>query len=459
MLAVASLGVTRFVFVALLAHRAPESVVAEVGVLYSLATLSSLALPAGAASAMSKFVPFHRGGGSPAAARAVYRYLSRLTLAGGTALGLAAGLVAYTRLHASLADSVAVVLLAVSFSLYSVDKASLYGFDRVAPYTRLELSTSALAIATTALVVFVIGTGYLLPLALGYSVFVVGARFLVRRDVTGPGAPFDRREVTGFVVLACLGTLASTGFTQGLPLLARGLDIGAAEVAQFTTVIALVAPLYFLPRALNLALFPAMAHAQGAGDVGAVRRHTDVSTRALVVVLAPLFGVAVLVAPELLTLYGGARYAPAGTVLQVVLLGTYASVIQVAAVNALSSGSRRQVRIPVTSAVTGALVGCALAPLLARGLGPVGLALGYALGTAVIAGGPIVATWRLHRMRWGGVLGRAFALLAAATVASILLDGAASLRWVTVMPFLVACAVLLGRDLRELLAVARSRGR
>jgi O-antigen/teichoic acid export membrane protein len=458
MLAVASLGVTRFVFVALLAHRAPQSVVAEVGVLYSLATLSSLALPAGAASAMSKFVPFHRGGGSPAAARAVYRFLSRLALAGGVVLGLAAGLVAYTRLHASAADALGVVLLAVSFSLYSVDKASLYGFDRVAPYTRLELTTSALAIATTALVVFVIGTGYLLPLALGYTVFVVGARFLVRRDVTGPGAPFDRREVGGFVVLACLGTLASTGFTQGLPLLARGLDVGAREVAQFTAVIALVAPLYFLPRALNLALFPAMAHAQGAGDLGAVRRHTDVSTRALVVVLAPLFGVAVLLAPELLTLYGGTRYAAAAAVLQVVLLGTYASVIQVAAVNALSSGSQRQVRIPVTSAVTGALVGCVLAALLAWRLGSVGLALGYALGTAVIAGGPIVATWRLHRMRWAGVLGRAFALLAVATVAAVWLAGAVPLRWAAAAGFLALCAVVLRRDLRGLVAVARSRG-
>jgi O-antigen/teichoic acid export membrane protein len=466
MLAVASLGLTRFVYVSLLAHRAPQDVVAEVGALYALATLSSLALPAGAASAMSKFVPFHRGRGSAATARAVHRFLSRLGLAGGVVLGLAAGVVAYTRLDAPLGDSVAVVLLAVTFSLYSVDKAALYGFDRVAPYTRLELFTSALAIASTALVVFVIGTGYLLPLALGYAVFVLGAKFLLRRDTVGEVAPagsFDRREVVVFVGLACLGTLASTGFTQGMPLLAKAF-LGPESVAHFTAVIALVAPMYFLPRALNLALFPAMAHAQGAGDVGAVRRHTDVSTRALMVLLLPLFGAAVLLAHELLALYGGRAYAEAAPVFQLVLVGTYLSVVQVAAVNALSSGSQRHVRIPVTSSVVGAVLGCVLAPVLAAYLGPVGLALGYIVGTAFIGGGPIVATWRIHRMAWAGVVARVLVLLAAAVVTGILLGRAdlpVATRVVTDVAvtavFLVLCGAVLARDVRMLLAVARNR--
>jgi O-antigen/teichoic acid export membrane protein len=297
-------------------------------------------------------------------------------------------------------------------------------------------------------------------------VFVAGARLLLRRDTAGEVAPagsFDRREVAGFVGLACLGTLASTGFTQGMPLLARAF-VGPDAVAAFTLVIALVAPMYFLPRALNLALFPAMAHAHGAGDVGAVRRHTDVLTRALVVLLVPLFGVAVLVARELLTVYGGGGYAEAAPVFQLVLVGTYLSVIQVAAVNALSSGTRRQVRIPVTSAVTGALVGCALAPLLAAEFGAVGLAAGYVAGTAVIAGGPIVATWRLHRMRWAGVLARALGLLALAAVAGAWLDTAAPPGAVRIGVALAAAAgfvavalAVLHRDVRGLLAVARRR--
>jgi O-antigen/teichoic acid export membrane protein len=460
MLALVALGLTRFLYVSMLAHQAPQRVVAEVGALYALATLSSLALPAGAASALAKFVPFQTGRAAPATARAVYRFVSRLGVAGGVVLGLAAGAVAYVRLGASAADAVAVVLLAVSFSVYSVDKAAMYGFGRVGAYARLELSTSALAIASTALVVFVIGTGYLLPLAVGYTAFVVGSRLLLRRDTRGEATPaFDHREVLAFVGLACLGTLASTGFTQGMPLLAT-VFLTPAAVAHFTAVTALVAPMYFLPRALNLALFPAMSHAQGAGDVGAVRRHTDVSTRALVVLLAPLFGVVVLLAEDILTLYGGRSYAVAAPVLQVVLLGTYLSVVQVAAVNALSSGDRRQVRVPVSSAVAGALVGCALAPVLASAYGPVGLAVAFLVGTAVIAGGPVLVTWRNHGMAWTGVFGRALALLVLAGTVGAWLDPVESglaLRLAAAASFLLLCAAVLYRDVRGLLDAARSR--
>ena len=72
---------------------------------------------------------------------------------------------------------------------------------------------------------------------------------------------------------------------------------------------ALVAPLYFLPRALGMALFPAMAHAHGAGDTDAVRRHADLSTRALLVLLAPLFAAAIPLAREVLVLVIGAEYS------------------------------------------------------------------------------------------------------------------------------------------------------
>jgi O-antigen/teichoic acid export membrane protein len=233
-----------------------------------------------------------------------------------------------------------------------------------------------------------------------------------------------------------------------------------AAVAHFTAVTALVAPMYFLPRALNLALFPAMSQAQGAGDVGAVRRHTDVSTRALVVLLAPLFGVAVMLAEDILTLYGGRTYAVAAPVLQVVLLGTYLSVVQVAAVNALSSGDRRQVRIPVSSAVTGALIGCALAPVLASTHGPVGLAVAFLVGTAVIAGGPVIATWRNHGMAWTGVFARALALLLLAGTGGAWLDTvepAVALRLGAAAVFLLLSTAVLHRDVRGLIAVAGRR--
>jgi O-antigen/teichoic acid export membrane protein len=466
MLALVSLGVTRLVHGSLVTHAASKARYAEVVTLIAVATITSLALPAGVASAMSKFIPYQRGRGAEPAARGVYRYLSRLGGGASLAFGLLVGLITPHLLGIGVRDAVLVGLLTFTFSVYSFDKAALYGFDRVGAYTRLELSTGVLTIGTTVALIATGWQGYLFPLVLGYGVFVLGTRLLLRRDISGPVAPhgaFDRREVTVFVGLACAGTLASTGFLQGTTLLAHALS--RDEVAYFGAAVALVSPMYFLPRALNLALFPAMAHAQGAGDLGVVRRHTDTSTRALFVLLAPLFGIALLVSREVLVLFGSEKFAPGTIVLQLMLGATYLSVVQVACVNALSSGSQRQVRVPVTSAVIGAAVGLVLAFALSRPLGATGIALAYLLGTAVIAGGPIVVTWRLHRMDWVSPVARSLAVLACAGVGAVWLDrlaatGLARYERVAVVAviFVGLATVLAYSEVRSLLANARRRG-
>jgi O-antigen/teichoic acid export membrane protein len=465
MLALVSLGVTRLVHASLVTHAASKAQYAEVVTLIAVATITSLALPAGVASAMSKFIPYQRGRGAEPAARAVYRYLSRLGGVASVLFGVLVSLVTPFLFGIGMRDAVLVGLLTFTFSLYSFDKAALYGFDRVGAYTRLELSTGALTIGATVVVIASGWSGYLLPLVLGYGIFVVGTRILLRRDVAGPvAAPraLDRREVNVFVALACTGTLASTGFLQGTTLLAHALS--RDEVAYFGAAVALVSPMYFLPRALNLALFPAMAHAQGAGDLGVVRRHTDTSTRALFVLLAPLFGIALLVAREVLVLFGSEKFAPGTTVLQLMLGATYLSVVQVACVNALSSGSQRQVRVPVTSAVAGASVGLVLAFVLSHPLGATGIALAYLIGTAVIAGGPIVITWRLHGMHWVSPVARSLAVLALAAAGAVWLNrltltGAARYERVAlgvVVFAAIAVAVLYG-EVRTLLLNARRR--
>ena len=84
-----------------------------------------------------------------------------------------------------------------------------------------------------------------------------------------------------------------------------------------------------------------MARATGPPSAGIWIPH-----RALLVVLAPLFAAALPVARDVLVLFFGQRYAGGAAVLQLLLVATYVAVIQVAAVNALSSGSRRDVRVP-----------------------------------------------------------------------------------------------------------------
>jgi O-antigen/teichoic acid export membrane protein len=426
MVGLVALGLTRLVHISLVGRATDKATVALVGTLIGVATTAGLFLPGGLASAASKFIPFHRGKGDSGTAWAVHRLLSWSGIVTAVALGTIVGAGTGVLLDLSPADTAAVSVLTAVFSVYSIEKGALYGFDRVAPYARLEIAGSVVAIGSTVVVVTVGGHAYLAPLILGYSVLIVGAWVLLRRRITNPSVRVSRparREITEFVLLASAGGLASAGLLQLLPLLARWFTT-EDEVSYFVTGVALVAPLYFLPRALGMALFPAMAHAHGSGDTDAVRRHADLSTRALLVVLAPLFAAAIPLAREALVLLIGSEYAAGALVLQLLLVATYLAVIQVAAVNALSSGTPREVRIPVFSAVAGALLGLLLLVPLGLWLGGTGVGLGYLIATGAGAAGPIVATWRRYRMSWAGPLIRALVVLTVGLAAGLAVEAA-----------------------------------
>ena len=470
MVGMAALGLTRLIHGSLVVRATDAQTYGRVGVLIAVATIASLLLPAGVSSALPKFVPFLHGRGDPHAARAAYRLLSRLGLAGALVFGLAAAAVAAAVLDLPARDTAQLAALAIAFSLYSIDKAALYAYQRVTAYARLELATSALAVLATVVVVAAGWPVYLAPLALGYTVFAVCARLLLRDQVAPrsggqPGAglgPVPLAEVFGYVALACLGTLASQGFLQGTQLLAEAFAT-PTEVGYFAAAVTLVTPMYFLPRALSVALFPTMARAHGAGDVAAVRRHADLSTRALFVVLAPVFAAGILLAPEVLLLYGGSTLAAGSGVLQFMLAATFLAVCAVAAVNTLSSGDGWQVRTPVASAVAGALTGLAVVALLGRPLGALGVGIGYLAGTAVTAGGPLLAVWRRHAMAWQGPVLTALGVVAAAlTVGAV--ARSVDLSSGTRVALDVGCALavvaaslgLLAGHLREILSDVRN---
>lgn len=481
MLALIALGGTRLIHSSLVFRATDYETFSLVGILIAAAVTAGLFLPAGLASAASKFLPYLRGAGDHAGSYRVYRALVRGGYAAAAGLALVVGLGMGLLFDLSVGDSVSVGLLTAAFSLYSVEKGALYGFDRVAPYVRLELVCSAVAIAATVLVVAVGATLYLAPLTLGYAILVAGAWWTLRRrraggdraggdQVGGSGdaqpsaaSTVTSREVIGFVALASVGALASAGLLQLLPLLARSFTT-PVEVSYFVAVVNLVAPLYFLPRALGMALFPAMAHAHGAGDRDTVRRHLDISTRALMVLLAPLFACALLLARDVLFLFGNERITEGAALLRLVLVATYLAVIQVAAVNALSSGSRRDVRVPVFSAVAGLVVALVALVPLGHFMGAAGVALAYLAAVIVQAGGPIVAAWRKHEMAWTGPLVGSLGVVVGALAVAYTVDtfrpagaGGALLDVAVAVLVLAAGTAVLRRDIRAVLESARRR--
>jgi O-antigen/teichoic acid export membrane protein len=433
-----------------------------VGVLIAVALVLSLVLPAGINSAIARYVPYSMGQGDLASARGTYAWLWRVGIGSSAALGLiAAAGAAYVGARPD--DVVQVGLLTAAYSVYVIYKAGLYAFDRVGRYLRLEILCSVIIVVTTVVVLLARERWFLVPQVAGYAAFGFTAHLALSRHAAGARAVrrSERFGIAMYVVVACVGTVASAGFLQLTQILAA-VNATLGDAAYFTATITLVSALYFLPRALSLALFPFLAEAHGAGDLDAVRTHADRTTRALLCLLAPLFAIAITLAGEALAVYGGSRFYAGALIMQLVLVASYLSVIQVPSVNALSSASGHGLRRTAGWAVTGACAGLLSMTILGPAMGGPGIALAYLFGTGVTACGPVIAVWRQYRMSWAGPLLRAVGVVAIAFLGARLLvsvvpangipwirDGAAALLAT------VVSAAVLHRDLLWAWHVAR----
>lgn len=464
MVALLVLGGTRVAYGAMISRVASHETFGTVGLLLAITMIASYLTPAGLGSAIARFIPFSRGAGDDSLARGFHRLLRGASITASVVLGLMAGAFVALVLGRNAEAAIQAGMLTVAYSLYTTEKSSLYGFGRVDRYVRLEMLSSGITLLATPIVI-VFGGWYLLPFVIGYVIFVAGARWIVRSDTTGPVVrPGNAavRELAVYVALASAGTAASAGFLQGTQLLAA-LFATTSEIAYFAAAVTLITPLYFLPRALSLALFPSMSEAHGAGEVDVVRRQSDLSTRALLAFLAPVIAAGEFLAPEILTIFGGSSYAAGAPVLQIMLGAAFVAVVQVAAVNALSS-SGSELRIPVGWAVTGCLTGLAIVAVIGGPMGGTGVALAYLAGTFITAAGPIVVVWRRYRMPWAGSFSRALGVVAVAIVAGRLLDGVAAsglpawlLHGIMAVAAGLAAIVILRGDLAPILAAVVPR--
>ena len=410
-------GATRVLYGSMVSRATDPETYGLIGVLIAISLILSLVLPAGINSAIARYVPYSLGQGAQGNATTLYRSLLRFGLIASAGLGaLAAAGAAVAGLGRT--EIVEVGLLTAAYSSYVLYKAGLYGFDLVPRYLLLEILSSGTILMSTVYVVVTGSAWYLAPQVAGYSIFVVAAHLVLRAPTarSAPDGSINYREVAGYVALACVGTVASAGFLQATQVLAARFAL--SDAAYFTATITLVSMLYFLPRALSLALFPFMAQAHGAGDLTVVRGHADKSTRALLTLLSPVFVIGIFVSGEALVIYGGPPFLAGALILQIVLLASYLSVIQVPSVNTLSSASREGLRLSAGWAVIGAIVGLALVPVAGPLIGSAGIAVAYFIGTAVTASGPITIVWRRYRMHWTGPVIRAVGAVGIAFVAA-----------------------------------------
>jgi O-antigen/teichoic acid export membrane protein len=440
-------GAQRFLYTLLLGRLAGPALVGTVNSLFSLALFASLLWPAATGAAAAKFVAAARGRGDEDGARAMAAFLARRTVVSSLLCAVPAVVVAAVFLDAGPATLVSLAGLVLAYSGFMFVRGLQFGTGQIPRATAWDVG---LTVATLGGVLIVLVTRspavLLLPFVVGYGVFAVQG-WPRRTSAQVPRAA--RREADGFVLLGVLGNVASGGFLQ-LSMVVAGASDTPERAGYYAVALSLATPASLFARSLSMVLFPAMAEAIGRGDLAAVRHQADLGTRTLVATMVPLFGVLAVLAGPVVRLLYGPEFEPSAPLLVVLLLAVMLVSVAVAATNSLTSRSQAGMRVSAFSSAAGALLGIGVWVALVPGSGVDGVAVGYLVGTVVIAGSPMAVAWRWDRHRWGGLSVRLAAgvlLVGVALAVQARLDGGLLADVAVAAGLVVVWALVAGREL------------
>lgn len=362
----------------------------------SLANILSLTWPTSTGGAASRFIARARGeGGNP---EAVARFLGVRSLQAIVVLGLSS-IPLWVLIGGDVGQSWVIALLVAGYSGYAFARGVHFGAGQSSRQIKWDLVTSTLGVAGL-LGMLLAGASpiyVLVPLGLAYLAYSCacwpwGARGEVNSDL--------RRELDSFVAWASLGTLASAGFVQ-FAMVTAVVVAGRHEAGMFAAAMALAAPAAMIANSLSMVLFPSMAEALGRGDHRGMENQLDRSTALLGVLVVAIFGVLVVGARPLVHIVWGHAYAPTAALIPALLVPGLLRSLAAPSQGAISTAGRGGVVYSSMASVAGFMIGATVWWKMPADWGVEGVALGYALGTAVIAVAIYVKAWRDHGQHWG----------------------------------------------------------
>jgi O-antigen/teichoic acid export membrane protein len=359
-------GLTRFIYTLAIGRLAGPDALGETSALLSIAVYMSLVLPAGLGTAASRYLP------TPTLANAAAHLLPRWFWASSSLLAIIAAPIAYWITHNLLAAASCAILV-FTYNAYVYTRGVLMGEDRIFRATVADFVSSLVAI--TALVAVLIAGAHwalLLPLAVGYAIFALASR---PRTVPGLASTHDRVAIRRFLRDATIGALATGGLLPATMIFVRAYD-SPVQAGLFAAALSLATPASLVSQAVNQVLIPHFARLQSSPLVmQASHRRLFAATFALFIVV---FGALAALAPFILSVLYGERYA-GGTAAMQALLAIVFLISTTCAPSAYLVASGRQ-RIFAQIWLIFFLAGTATMFFASPALGMWGALLGFAIG-------------------------------------------------------------------------------
>ncbi|MDO4665328.1 MAG: oligosaccharide flippase family protein [Actinomycetaceae bacterium] len=346
-------GLVRLVYSAVVGRSFGPTVLGSVNELIAVATFCTLFVSPGLGQAISKEISYCASEPDDQKKEALLWYGEKLH----TSLLLLCSVAAffYCIFSNSFLISFLVFGVTLTYGIYSYRKAILYGVQKVQLYAISELLAGIFLIISTLVFSF---SGFpsllTLPFVLGYGLFAV---FSYRARVHRAYYPIgkQKKRLAYFAFFTAIGTASSTG------LLYLAMAVGAATLNSrsagiVSAALTLTTPLFLIPRAVSVVIFPAMARAIGTDNISAVANQFRLSFKVLCSAGTVAIIGMTLLAPEIMRLVYGPRFGGLELEFALLLVGTWAGIISVPAVNYLSVKQGFAYTIPTFASLLGLVV-------------------------------------------------------------------------------------------------------
>lgn len=368
-------GLARFGYTWVIANLVGPVEVGQINTLLSVAVYAVLFWPQGAGIAATRYLPV------PSEARPAITMLRRSTLAASGALSVLGAAAAWWLMAGDAIAAVSCGLLVATYSGYVFTRGTLIGRDQVVRATVGDAISSTISLGALVMVILgQISWALLLPLAVGYLVFTL---LNWPREAAAQADNTLRHEVMSFTRDNSLAVLASGGLLPATMVMVQAFDTPLAA-GNFAVALSLATPVSMLSQALNQVLVPHFARLRSQPPVVIKASHLKIFL-ASSAGFAAVFGLLIWLAPWILQLFFGERYADGTTPMRVLLIIVFAmSVMSAPSAYLVTMGHQRRY---ATVWLVSLVIGTALLLLASPRWGQWGALLGYGVG----AGGGALA--------------------------------------------------------------------
>jgi len=282
-------------------------------------------------------------------------------------------------------------------SFYIIFRRMFYGIDLVPFYAINEIVSDIILIAAIGAVCWLRLPHLLIQsYVLGYSIFTVISILALYKNyaaIVGPLHPQENYQTKSVLIdyfkygfITMVGTASSTG-TGYLSMLFTGYFLTSTDAGLYSSVLAIVSIVMFLPRLVTQVLLPEFSKLFGAGEENSIIHTLKYSFWILFIIAMIINGFLFVFAEDILSIFGNS-FSSGSLILRIIIPGVFIRMISVPLVTFLSA--TEYVVYPNIGGIIILIVSVVTWSIAVPAYDLTGIAAGYVAGISIGIGYQIV---------------------------------------------------------------------